>query len=157
MILSNYFVESILMLTSSKSVSLGYQKNRKLMPSSGINAALHEYGDILLSKSNVKQRPNILSNIGPSNEIKDYIGYSTTAFYFYNPCDCYNFSNDSAHLQCSGDNTAFNGCHSYQDTLTAYYKDMISTMDKTHTYSTMKWILIDSWWYGEAYYNGVNF
>eukprot|EP01084_Bolivina_argentea_P257641 434103_1 len=153
---SEYMVESILFAVSSESISKGYQKNRILMASGGINTALYEYGDILLAKSNVKQRPNILGNIGPSNRIKDYIGYSTTAFYFYNPCDCYTF-NESAHLECNAQNTAFKNCKTYQDTLIAYNNDMISTIGKTHTYSVMNHLLIDSWWYGEVYYNGVNF
>eukprot|EP01084_Bolivina_argentea_P257640 434102_1 len=153
---NGYQTQTILIAISSYSVSKGFQKNRILMPSSGINAGLYEYGDILLAKSNVKQRPNILGNIGPSNRIKDYIGYSTTAFYFYNPCDCYTF-NESAHLECNAQNTAFKNCKTYQDTLIAYNNDMISTIGKTHTYSVMNHLLIDSWWYGEVYYNGVNF
>jgi hypothetical protein len=48
----------------------------------GVNGALMEFGDFLLARHN-KARAG-----GQHNTETTFLGYSTTAFYFYNLCDC---------------------------------------------------------------------
>jgi hypothetical protein len=48
----------------------------------GVNGALLQFGDFLLARHN-KTRAR-----GDHKVESEYIGYSTTGFYFYNLCDC---------------------------------------------------------------------
>jgi|EP01047_Picozoa_sp_COSAG01_P013065 hypothetical protein len=52
------------------------------IPAGGVNAALTTFGDFLLARHN-KTRAR-----GDIKTETEYIGYSTTAYYFYNLCDC---------------------------------------------------------------------
>ena len=52
------------------------------IPGHGVNNALMKYGDFLLARHDKKRA------LGDHNELTTHIGYSTTAFYFYNLCDC---------------------------------------------------------------------
>lgn len=93
----------------------------------GMNSALMEWGDILLSYYH-KPRPSIEDEL-PS--MINYLGYSTTGYYFYNP------------LQ--GNSNYGN----YQETIMA-----------VHNYNRkMKipvgYYLIDSFWYGEHIYDNA--
>lgn len=97
--------------------------------SSGINDAMMRWGDVLLRYYN-KQRPTPSSL---KSVVLDYIGYSTTGFYFYNP------------LQ--GDS----GTGNYQETLMAVHKYNQQMKLPYHYY------LIDSFWYGEQLYNNTVF
>eukprot|EP01095_Lingulamoeba_sp_RSL-Kostka_P008909 TRINITY_DN3039_c0_g1_i1.p1 TRINITY_DN3039_c0_g1~~TRINITY_DN3039_c0_g1_i1.p1 ORF type:complete len:790 (+),score=190.98 TRINITY_DN3039_c0_g1_i1:60-2429(+) len=89
----------------------------------GINEAFMEWGDLLLKSFN-KERPRPDRNI-----ILQYLGYSTTAYYFYNPI--------------TGDPNFGN----YEETLKLV--DLYSK--KEHI--PYQYFLLDSWWYGEKYYN----
>ena len=55
--------------------------SRVSVPSGGVNAALFEYGDYVLSRHSKKRA------LGNHKTETEYLGYSTTAFYFYNLCD----------------------------------------------------------------------
>ena len=55
---------------------------RASIPSGGVNAALMEFGDFLLKRHG---KTRAAGDIRPETT---YIGYSTTAYYFYNLCDC---------------------------------------------------------------------
>lgn len=93
----------------------------------GMNSALMEWGDVLLSYYN-KARPSVDDKI--SNMV-DYLGYSTTGYYFYNP------------LQ--GDPNYGN----YQETLMAIHKYNLKMKIPIGYY------LIDSFWYGEHIYDNA--
>eukprot|EP00658_Telonema_sp_P-2_P083811 TRINITY_DN9171_c0_g1_i1.p1 TRINITY_DN9171_c0_g1~~TRINITY_DN9171_c0_g1_i1.p1 ORF type:complete len:350 (-),score=65.30 TRINITY_DN9171_c0_g1_i1:47-1096(-) len=72
-----FSVETVLVAGMSSS-----RPERVSVPSGGVNAALFEYGDFQLALHG-KERAR-----GNHTRETAYLGYSTTAFYFYNLCDC---------------------------------------------------------------------
>ena len=82
-----YTIETVLVATME-----GHKGNamsapsRLSVPSGGVNAALFEYGDYVLSRHSKKRA------LGNHKTETEYLGYSTTAFYFYNLCDCLDVS-----------------------------------------------------------------
>jgi hypothetical protein len=107
----------------------------------------------------------------PSRDTR-YLGYSTTAFYFYNLCDCIGpgpidpkSGKPSAHNRkvcASADHTSPipaefltrsaqpGKCDSYEDTLLAVDGALRAQGIPIQHY------LLDSWWYGEGIYGGVS-
>lgn len=85
-----------------------------------------------------------------------HLGYSTTAYYFYNQCDCgYHFPRQCEATDHSGtgtDNTpppGLKGCRNYEDTLIAVHHDHLETG------LPINYFLVDSFWYGERRHGGV--
>lgn len=75
-------------------------------------------------------------------------GYSTTAFYFYNECDCQDGGDQHANMTCQ--KPSLPNCRTYSDTLHAVFADIRNrSIPVGH-------LLIDSWWYGEGVFNGVS-
>lgn len=72
-----YVLETLLVATAKSDTSPGAQQaERASMPNGGVNAALAEYGDFLLTRHD-KTRS------GPAHNVEvAYLGYSTTGFYF---------------------------------------------------------------------------
>ena len=77
---AGYTIETVLVATvdggAPNAMSADSQAS---VPAGGVNAALFEYGDFLLSRHG-KQRA-----LGNHKTETEYLGYSTTAFYFCTP------------------------------------------------------------------------
>ena len=133
------------------------------IPTGGVNAALAAFGDFLLARHN---KTRALGNIKTETE---YIGYSTTAFYFYNLCDCLDVP--AATTKSAGKPDPHNRqtcehspipahflaeaatpgvCASYADTLIA-----VNAALKAQGIP-IRHFLLDSWWYGEGWNGGVS-
>jgi hypothetical protein len=82
-----YTIETVLVVTAEghKGTAMSAPE-RVSVPSGGVNAALFEYGDYVLSRHSKKRA------LGSHKTETEYLGYSTTAFYFYNLCDCLDVS-----------------------------------------------------------------
>lgn len=69
----------------------------------------------------------------------EYLGYSTTQFYFYNLCDCLDpVDNIYKRQRCA--NASIPGCRTYSDTLIAVKNGLEAQGIPFHH------ILLDSWW-----------
>ena len=84
---AGYSIETVLVVsdldTGAPAAAAAAQKpERASVPAGGVNAALFAFGDFVLGHYS-KDRAR-----GDHNVETTYIGYSTTAFYFYNLCDC---------------------------------------------------------------------
>lgn len=115
------------------------------MPPGGVNAAMLALGDGLMAVTG-KARPTH-ATAGP---IYTHLGYSTTAFYFYNPCDGGRWPNGTSppgrsHLP--GPTGA--ACATYADTMAA-------VRDGWSGLPPVRHVLLDSFWYGEGIFNGVS-
>ena len=99
-----------------------------LYASKGVRDTFRNWGKLLLQWHG-KEPTSTQHDIFTSS-----LGYSTTGYYFYNPCD----------------GTALPNCSNYEDTLL-----------QVHDYSRRvgipyRYYLLDSWWYGEDIYHGVS-
>ena len=74
---AGYTLETVLVVSDASP-----KPERVSVPAGGVNSALFAYGDFVLDRHS-KQRAK-----GNHNVETTYVGYSTTAFYFYNLCDC---------------------------------------------------------------------
>ena len=80
---AGYTIETVLTVSEASAAgSATSQPERVSVPTNGVNSALLSFGDFVLSRHG-KQRAR-----GDHNVETTYLGYSTTAFYFYNLCDC---------------------------------------------------------------------
>jgi hypothetical protein len=80
---AGYTLETVLTVSSGKTLSAAAANpERASVPAGGVNAALFEFGDFVLARHS---KARALGN--HTNEM-EHLGYSTTAFYFYNLCDC---------------------------------------------------------------------
>ena len=154
-----YSIETVLTAAAAREG----QAERASVPPSGINSALLKFGDFLLARHG-KQRAR-----GDHNTLTRYIGYSTTAFYFYNLCDCNGPApkqggKPNIHIRerCVTDGgsspipTEFLSksakpgvCDSYEDTLLAVDAGLRAQG------IPYKHMLLDSWWYGEVINGGA--
>ena len=135
---------------------------RASIPSGGVNAALMEFGDFLLKRHG---KTRAAGDIRPETT---YIGYSTTAYYFYNLCDC--LDEPPATAKSAGQPDVHNRqscanspipshflkdaatpgvCASYADTLIA----VNAALEEQGI--PIKHFLLDSWWYGEGWNGGT--
>eukprot|EP00026_Physarum_polycephalum_P002700 Phypoly_transcript_02708.p1 GENE.Phypoly_transcript_02708~~Phypoly_transcript_02708.p1 ORF type:complete len:605 (+),score=75.81 Phypoly_transcript_02708:816-2630(+) len=133
-----YFLSSITNLNSTDNrlitgvqgkvleIPAGYGFDYVLSLDQGLNTAMMSWGDIMLARYGKERLPPTISTV------VQYLGYSTTAYYFYNPI--------------SGNESYGN----YEETLldfNAYSKQLGIPY---------RYYLLDSWWYGEYdIYNGV--
>ena len=118
-------------------------------PMGGPNDVLYTLGNALLDYHG-KTRPRMNFDITHST-----LGYSVCAFYFYNPCDCGKVAiSPNMNHTCSedtGDNPyRLPNCMTYEDTLLQVHNGLMANNIPYHH------MLIDSWWYGENIYGGVN-
>ena len=134
----------------------GQRGQRASVSEGGVNAALFQYGDAQLAYYG-KQRAR-----GDARPEARYLGYSTTAFYFYNQCDCLDPApkdpsgrpNPHVRRSCGAkgaastpiparflQRSAVRGtCQSYEDTLLAVDAAL---REAEIPYGNM---LLDSWW-----------
>jgi hypothetical protein len=171
----NYTLETVLVAsTTTTSAAGGSPKpgegsaaagtSHATIPDGGVNAALMQFGDFLLARHN-KTRA-----LGNHKQETEYLGYSTTAFYFYNLCDCLDTPASTARSgpgipdphnrqTCTKSPIPakyLNGastpgvCASYADTLIA----VNAALEEQGV--PIKHFLLDSWWYGEGWNNGVS-
>ena len=104
-------------------------------PAGGFNRGITAWGDILLQRHG-KARPSVKKSPADLTDLKaNYLGYSTTAFYHHNECD--------------GNSTTIPNCITWEDTLVAVNDDLKARGVPS------KWMLIDSYWYGEDLFNGA--
>ena len=114
------------------------------LPLGGPSAALRLLGDALLSFHN-KTRPGM-----NFDGIHAGLGISTTTFYFYNPCDCGRFANNTCPPDDGGNPGRLINCSTYADAL-----ERVAAVwrERQIPFSHM---LLDSFWYGEGVFNGVS-
>lgn len=74
---AGYSIETVLVASEQRNTP-----ERASVPPGGVNSALLAHGDFLMARHN-KTRAK-----GDHNVETQYLGYSTTAWYFYNLCDC---------------------------------------------------------------------
>jgi hypothetical protein len=165
---AHYTLETVLTVSSRRTLSTAAAANpeRATVPPGGVNAALFEYGDYVLARHS-KARA-----LGNHTVEMEYLGYSTTAFYFYNLCDCLekpaanarnNFSAPDPHNRqtCSKGQSPIPSrylqraatpgvCASYADTLIA----VNAALEEQGI--PIKHFLLDSWWYGEGWNGGAS-
>ena len=82
---AGYTTEAVLVasVAADKTAAPGAAKpERASVPAGGVNAALFEYGDFVLSRHG-KSRA-----LGNHTTEAEFLGYSGTSYYFYNLCDC---------------------------------------------------------------------
>ena len=121
----------------ARSADLGF-------PAGGPGAVLRALGDALLAFHN-KTRPAM-----NFDAIHAGLGVSTTTFYFYNPCDCGRFANNTCPPDDGSNPGRLRDCATYADTLEYVVADWRARrIPFTH-------MLLDSFWYGEGVYNGVS-
>ena len=103
---AGYQIETAMVASSKRVISPGRaQPEQASMPPGGINAALSEYGDYVLTyHGKARSGPTVTREV-------EYLGYSTTGFYFYNLCDCLDESPD-AHNRHNCTKSPIPGCHS---------------------------------------------
>jgi hypothetical protein len=107
-------------------------------PSGGPGAALRLLGDALLSYHN-KTRPAM-----NFDDIHAGLGISTTTFYFYNPCDCGRWANNTCPPDDGSNPGRLPHCMTYADTLVAVAAEWRARqIPFTH-------MLLDSFWYGAS-------
>lgn len=106
----------------------GYLIRTILYASQGVKKTFMDWGSLLLQWHG-KHPTSTEHDVFTSS-----LGYSTTGYYFYNPCD----------------GEALKNCSNYEDTLLQV--DEYRRKEKI----PYKYYLIDSWWYGEDIYHGVN-
>ena len=137
-----YSMSTTLVASTSRGVDSRAAASATLgFPPGGVGATLRALGDSIMSL-NQKTRPTPES-AGP---IYTGLGYSTTAFYFYNPCDGGRFLNGTAP---QGRAHGMPGlCSTYQDTI-AYVRESVGNLPP------IRHVLLDSFWYGEGIYEGV--
>ena len=162
---AGFKLETVLTLstkTAKQAASAPVQDLRASIARGGVNGALVEFGDFLLDRHG-KTRAR-----GDHVTETEYIGYSTTGYYFYNLCDCLDKSSHTsksdgipdAHNRQTCTNSPIpprflqdaakpGKCGSYQDTLIA-----VNAALKEQGIP-IKHFLLDSWWYGEGWNNGV--
>ena len=140
---AGYSMSTTLVVSTSSGADPRAEASAKLgFPAGGVSATLRALGDSIMSL-NQKTRPTPES-AGP---IYTGLGYSTTAFYFYNPCDGGRFLNGTAP---QGRAHGMPGpCRTYEDTMSYVRKSLSGLPPIRH-------VLLDSWWYGEGIYNGVS-
>ena len=164
---AGFTLETVLTVSSAaKPSAAATLPERASVPSGGVNAALFEYGDYVL------KRHNKVRALGNHTTEMEYLGYSTTAFYFYNLCDCLEkpasnkkngFSTPDPHNRqtCSTGQSPIptqylqraatpGVCASYADTLIAV-NDALKAQG-----IPIKHFLLDSWWYGEGWNGGAS-
>jgi hypothetical protein len=108
------------------------------LPSGGPGAALRLLGDALLSYHN-KTRPEM-----NFDDIHSGLGISTTTFYFYNPCDCGRWANNTCPPDDGSNPGRLPHCMTYADTLVAVAAEWRERkIPFTH-------MLLDSFWYGAS-------
>jgi hypothetical protein len=113
-------------------------------PAGGPGAALRALGDALLAFHN-KSRPAM-----NFDAIHAGLGVSTTTFYFYNPCDCGRWANNTCPPDDGSNPGRLHDCTTYADTLERVVADWRARrLPFSH-------LLIDSFWYGEGVYDGVS-
>ena len=98
------------------------------MPAGGINQAVQKWGDTLLAQHGGKARSAV--NGPAASERALYFGYSTTGMYHHNPCD------------------GLENCSTWEGTLVQVHEDL------RRRNVPYRWMLIDSYWYGETRYHG---
>lgn len=114
------------------------------LPPGGPNHALYLLGDSMLS-FHQKQRPAM-----NFDRIHSTLGYSTIGFYFYNPCDCGRWPNNTCPpAELDPRPHRIPNCNTYGDTLLAVNQGLIEQG------ITIGHVMLDSWWYGEGIFNGV--
>lgn len=108
------------------SIPEGFSFDYILYLGEGVNDAVMGWGDILLTRYGKVRNPPTISTV------VQYLGYSTTAYYFYNPID---------------------GNVSYGN----YEATMLSFNNYSRALGVpYRYYLLDSWWYGEYdVYGGV--
>ena len=165
---AGYTIETVLTVSSNKTPSAAANNSpeRASVRAGGVNAALFEYGDFVLA------RHNKVRALGNHTTEMEYLGYSTTAFYFYNLCDCLekpasnaknNFTAPDPHNRqtCSAGQSLIPSkylqkaatpgvCASYADTLIA----VNAALEEQGI--PIKHFLLDSWWYGEGWNGGAS-
>jgi hypothetical protein len=166
---AGYTIETVLVASlSGHAAGAMSAAERVSVPSGGVNGALFEYGDYVLSRHS-KTRAR-----GDHKTETEYLGYSTTAFYFYNLCDCLDVPVCVGEAACNKSNglpsahnrqTCVNSpipskylqeaakpgvCGSYADTLIA-----VNAALKEQKIP-IKHFLLDSWWYGEGWNGGAS-
>lgn len=113
-------------------------------PAGGPGAALHLLGDALLAFHN-KSRPAM-----NFDRIHSGLGVSTTTFYFYNPCDCGRWANNTCPPDDGSNPGRVPNCMTYADSLERVVSDWRSrAIPFSH-------ILLDSFWYGEGVFGGAS-
>jgi len=111
-------------------------------PVGGPGAALRLLGDALLAYRS-KPRPAI-----NADSLHAGLGVSTTTFYFYNPCDCGRWANNTCPPDDGSNPGRLPNCMTYADTLERVVASWRSAkIPFTH-------LLLDSFWYGEGVFNG---
>ena len=113
-------------------------------PVGGPGAALRLLGDALLA---YRAKPRPAMN---ADAIHAGLGVSTTTFYFYDPCDCGRFANNTCPPDDGSNPGRVPDCMNYADTLERVAK---SWRDADIPFTHM---LLDSFWYGEGVYNGAS-
>ena len=167
---AGYTMETVLVasVAADQPAPDGAKPERASVPAGGVNAALFEYGDFVLSRHS-KSRAQ-----GDHTTETEFLGYSGTSYYFYNLCDCL----DDPRPSCQGppceragaqpgtelrrscstspipsrflaDAATPGVCASYSDTLIAVNAALKEQQ------IPIKHFLLDSWWYGEGWNNGV--
>ena len=125
--------EAVIVLASTSDAPL--PASMAGMPAGGINHAVQKWGDTLLQFHGVRSRAAV---VGPNASVRArYFGYSTTAFYHHNPCDPSNGNLDVRTYK------------SWEATLVDVHEDLRARR------VPHKWMLIDSYWYGENRYGGT--
>lgn len=139
---AGYSMSTTLVVSTSSGADSRAEASAALgFPAGGVGATLRALGDSIMSL-NQKTRPTPES-AGP---IYTGLGYSTTAFYFYNPCDGGRFLNGtSPHGRAHG---MPGPCSTYEDTL-EYVRKSVGNLPP------IRHVLLDSFWYGEGIYSGV--
>jgi hypothetical protein len=126
------------------SVPAGHSMQTILYSGHGIRDSYEHWGDAMM-QFHGKARTALDHDVFIS-----HLGYSTTAYYFYNQCDCgYHWPRQCPATDHSGpgnghDNTPpaiLKGCKNYEDTL----------IDVHHSHQRrglpISYFLVDSWWY----------
>jgi hypothetical protein len=114
------------------------------LPVGGPSDAVFALGDALLAyHGKPRPRPNF-------DRIHATLGYSGTIQYFYNPCGCGRFPNNTCPPDAGGVPGRLPNCATYADSFLA------AAADLTARRIPFGHILIDSYWYGEGVYGGVS-
>ena len=165
---AGFTVETVLVASGKKKTMPPHNDDvgaRASITSGGVNAALMEFGDFLLTRHG-KTRAR-----GDIKRETEYIGYSTTAFYFYNLCDCLDEpvatplskGKPDPHNRKTCERSPIPSkwlhapgiekpghCGSYADTLLAANAALEAQG------IPIQHFLLDSWWYGEGWNGGAS-